>query len=295
MTDSAKASLTFPKADGGRFRGLSRFILAYPVMAAGFGILVAIALASVLAPLLGTVDPAAVAVARSIRPPSFVSPFGTDMLGRDLYSRTLFGGQTSLLIGLTVAALVTVIGGFLGLISGFIRSVDGPLTAVMDGLIAIPSILIAIALMAATQGSVTNVILAITIAEIPRMTRVVRGEVLSLRERSFIDAALTSGSRTHSIIIKHLAPNVVAPSLVQATYVCATAILSESLLSFIGAGVPSTTPTWGNIIADGKQLWQIAPHIVFIPALFLSVTVLGINFVGDGLRDILDPRSGAGE
>jgi peptide/nickel transport system permease protein len=160
----------------------------------------------------------------------------------------------------------------------------------MDGLMSIPPILLAVALMALTRGSVGNVILAITIAEIPRVSRLVRGVVLSLREQPYVDAAVASGTRTPMIILRHILPNTMAPMLVQATYICASAMIVESILSFIGAGTPPTIPSWGNIMAEGRALWQIKPHIVFFPAAFLSVTVLAVNLLGDGLRDALDPR-----
>jgi peptide/nickel transport system permease protein len=161
---------------------------------------------------------------------------------------------------------------------------------VMDGLMSIPPILLAIALMALTRGSVGNVIAAITIAEIPRVSRLVRGVVLSLREQPYVDAAVAAGTRTPMLILRHILPNTVAPMTVQATYICASAMIVEAILSFIGAGVPPIIPSWGNIMADGRALWQAKPFIVFFPAIFLSVTVLAVNLLGDGLRDALDPR-----
>jgi len=160
----------------------------------------------------------------------------------------------------------------------------------MDGLMSIPPILLAIALMALTRASVQNVILAITIAEIPRVSRLVRGVVLSLREQPFVDAAVAAGTRTPMIILRHILPNTLAPMTVQATYICASAMIVEAILSFIGAGTPPIIPSWGNIMAEGRALWQVKPHIVFFPAIFLSLTVLAVNLVGDGMRDALDPR-----
>jgi peptide/nickel transport system permease protein len=160
----------------------------------------------------------------------------------------------------------------------------------IDGMMSIPPILLAIALMALTRGSVGNVVLAITLAEIPRVARLVRGVVLSLREQPYVEAAVASGARAPRIIIRHIIPNTMAPMLVQATYICASAMIIEAILSFIGAGIPPATPSWGNIMAEGRALWQVKFYIVFFPAVFLSITVLAVNLLGDGLRDALDPR-----
>jgi len=243
-----------------------------------------------LAPYLGTVDPTALAPAKRTREPSAVFWFGSDMLGRDIYSRVLFGTRVSLLVGFSVALLSSVAGLAIGLVAGFLRWADGFVMRIMDGLMSIPPILLAIALMALTRGSVGNVILAITIAEVPRVSRLVRGVVLSLREQPYVDAAVASGTRTPMIILRHILPNTLAPMLVQATYICASAMIVEAILSFIGAGTPPTIPSWGNIMAEGRALWQVKPYIVFFPAAFLSVTVLAVNLLGDGLRDALDPK-----
>jgi peptide/nickel transport system permease protein len=212
------------------------------------------------------------------------------MLGRDVYSRVLYGARVSLLVGFAVAAVSSVIGLAIGLLSGFIRVLDAVIMRIMDGLMSIPPILLAIALMALTRGSVGNVIVAISIAEIPRVSRLVRGVVLSLREQPYVEAAIASGTRVPKIIFKHILPNTLAPLIVQATFICASAMITEAILSFIGAGTPPIIPSWGNIMAEGRALWQVKPYIVFFPAVFLSVTVLAVNLLGDGLRDALDPR-----
>ena len=270
--------------------GLLGFLRRNPTIAIGGGLMLLIILMAILAPLLWTVDPTALAPARRTREPSAIYWFGTDMLGRDVYSRVLYGARVSLIVGFAVAFFSSVIGLTIGLTSGFIRWADAIIMRIMDGLMSIPSILLAIALMALTRGSVGNVILAITIAEIPRVSRLVRGVVLSLREQPYVDAAVASGTSTPRIIIRHILPNTLAPLTVQATYICASAMIAESILSFIGAGTPPIIPSWGNIMAEGRALWQVKPYIVFFPAIFLSLTVLAVNLLGDGLRDWLDPR-----
>jgi peptide/nickel transport system permease protein len=271
-------------------RGVLGFLRNHPTVAIGGALLLCLILIGIFAPYLGTVDPTAIAPAKRTRAPSADFWFGTDLLGRDIYSRVLFGTRVSLIVGLSVATLATLAGLTIGLVSGFVRWADSILMRFVDGLMSIPPILLAVALMALTRGSVGNVILSITIAEIPRVSRLVRGVVLSLREQPYVDAAIASGTRTPMIILRHILPNTLAPMLVQATYVCASAMIVESILSFIGAGTPPTIPSWGNIMAEGRALWQIKPYIVFFPAAFLSVTVLAVNLLGDGLRDALDPR-----
>jgi peptide/nickel transport system permease protein len=271
-------------------RGFIGFLRNNPTVAIGGALLLALVLIGIFAPYLWTVDPTALAPSRRLRAPSADHWFGTDALGRDVYSRVVYGTRVSLTVGLSVALLATLAGLAIGLVSGFVRWADGIVMRVMDGLMSIPPILLAIALMALTRGSVGNVIMAITVAEIPRVSRLVRSVVLSLREQAYVDAAIASGTRTPMIILRHILPNTMAPMLVQATYVCASAMIVESILSFIGAGTPPTIPSWGNIMAEGRALWQVKPYIVFFPAAFLSVTVLAVNLVGDGLRDALDPR-----
>jgi peptide/nickel transport system permease protein len=274
--------------------GLVGFVRRHPTIAFGGALLTLIVLMGVFAPYIGTVDPTSLAPAQRTRAPSAAHWFGTDMLGRDIYSRVVYGARVSLSVGFSVALFASAVGLAIGLVSGFVRRADGIVMRVMDGLMSIPPILLAIALMALTRGSVGNVILAITIAEIPRVSRLVRGVVLSLREQPYVDAAVAAGTRTPMIILRHILPNTVAPMTVQATYICGGAMIVEAILSFIGAGTPPTIPSWGNIMAEGRALWQVKPFMVFFPAAFLSVTVLAVNLVGDGLRDALDPRSAKG-
>lgn len=277
--------------DGGKRRvGLWRLVRRYPTIAIGGLLVSAVILMAIFAPFLGTTDPTAISTRLRTREPSAQFWFGTDMLGRDIYSRVLYGARVSLIVGFSVAILASVLGLAVGLVAGFIRAADAVIMRVMDGIMSIPSILLAVALMALTRGSVGNVILAITIAEIPRVSRLVRGVVLSLREQPYVDAAVAAGTRTPMIIIKHILPNTLAPIIVQATYICAAAMITEAILSFIGAGTPPIIPSWGNIMAEGRALWQVKFYIVLIPAIFLSITVLAVNLLGDGLRDALDPR-----
>ena len=266
------------------------FIYRHPTIVVGGTLVAIMILIALLAPFLGTRDPTALAPARRTREPSALYWFGTDMLGRDVYSRVIYGSQISLMVGFAVAALAGLMGTTLGLLSGFIRPLDAVIMRFMDGLMSIPPILLAIALMALTRASVRNVIIAISIAEFPRVCRLVRGVVLSLREQPYVEAAIASGTRTPVIIVKHILPNTLAPLMVQLTFICASAMIAEATLSFIGAGTPPIVPSWGNIMAEGRALWQVKPYIVFFPTIFLSITVLAVNLLGDGLRDALDPR-----
>jgi peptide/nickel transport system permease protein len=272
-------------------RGLWGLARTYPTSALGAALLIFLILCAVFAPWIATADPTALATAKRTRPPSAENWFGTDMLGRDIFSRVVYGARISLLVGFSVAFFASLAGLFVGLVSGFLRGADTIIMRVMDGLMSIPPILLAIALMALTRGSVGNVILAISVAEFPRVVRLVRSVVLSVREQPYVDGAITSGTTTPMIIWRHILPNTLAPLTVQATYICASAMITEAILSFIGAGTPPIIPSWGNIMADGRALWQVKPFVVFFPALFLSITVLSVNLLGDGLRDALDPRA----
>ena len=283
----ALADVLPPRKQRGR---IATFIRRNPTIVIGGSLLMIMVLIAILAPWLGTVDPTALAPAKRTRPPSEQFWFGTDMLGRDVYSRVIYGSRISLIVGFAVALVASAMGTFVGLVSGFIRAADAILMRVMDGLMSIPSILLAIALMALTRASVQNVIIAISVAEFPRVSRLIRGVVLSLREQPFVEAAVASGTRLPVIILKHILPNTLAPLMVNATFICASAMIIEASLSFIGAGTPPIIPSWGNIMAEGRALWQVKPYIVFFPAVFLCITVLSVNLLGDGLRDALDPR-----
>ena len=267
-----------------------RRLASHRALLVGTAILLVLVFVAIAAPLLGTVDPAALSPARRNRAPSALFWFGTDQLGRDLYSRVLYGTRVSLIVGLAVAVLSAAAGIVVGTIAGYVRWTDGILMRMMDGLMSIPPILLAIALMTLTRGSLGNVILAITISEIPRVARVVRGALLSLREQPFVLAAVATGVSVPWIMLRHILPNIMAPVIIQATYICGAAMLTEAILSFIGAGLPPTIPSWGNIMAEGRALWQVKPYMIAFPAMFLSIAILAVNLVGDGLRDALDPR-----
>ncbi len=271
-----------------------RFVRRNPEIAIGGFLLALMGFLSIFAPLLGTVDPRAIATSSRLRPPSAEHWFGTDMLGRDLYSRVLYGGRISLTIGVLSAAFSALFGTAIGLMSAFGAVMDSVIMRVMDGIMSIPAVLLAIALMAVAGASVQNVILAVTIVESPRVARLIRGVVLSLKQQQYVEAAIAAGSSMPRIVIRHLLPGIVGPLIVQATFVWATAMILEAALSFIGAGTPPSIPSWGNIMSDGKALWQVKPFLIFIPAGFLSATLLAVNLLGDGLRDLLDPRLSKG-
>jgi peptide/nickel transport system permease protein len=269
---------------------LREIVRRHPMVVAGSALLLAMVAMAVFAPYLGTVDPQALSPIRRLRPPSAQYWFGTDMLGRDVYSRVVYGARISLVVGLSVALFSSFVGLAVGLVAGFSRPVDSVVMRVMDGMMAIPAVLLAIALMALTKASIENVIFAITVAEVPRVSRLVRGVVLSLREQPFVEAARATGTRSWRILVRHILPNTLAPLIVQGTYICAAAIITEAILSFLGAGTPPNIPSWGNIMAEGRSLFQVAAYIILFPGMFLSMTVLAVNLVGDGLRDALDPR-----
>jgi peptide/nickel transport system permease protein len=261
-------------------------------------------LVALAAPWLGTVDPTLFdAASRDLKPGAdgeimaldgevtkHTFRMGSDSFGRDIYSRVLYGTRVSLVVGLASALLAVFFGVLCGLAAGYIRWLDGPLMRVMDGIMAIPAILIAIAVVALWRASLPTVIVAIAIPEIPRVTRLVRSLVLSIREEPYVEAAVALGTPTRKIMFGHILPNTIAPLLVQATYICAFSILLEAILSFLGVGLPPDIPTWGNIMAEGRVQFVAYPHNVFFPGLFLAVTVLAVNILGDGLRDTLDPK-----
>jgi len=260
-----------------------------PTIIAGVLLLAALAALALLAPWL-TADPFKQAPINRLRPPSERFWFGTDQFGRDVFARTIHGARVSLVVGISVALVSSALGLALGLMCGYFRRIDGVVMRVMDGLMAIPSILLAIALITLTRPGLGIVIAAIVTPEVPRVVRVVRSVVLTIRSQPYIESAIAGGTRNFKLLARHILPNTVGPLIVQATYVCASAMLIEAGLSFLGAGVPPEIPSWGNIIAQGRTFFQIAPWTILIPGAFLALTVLAVNLLGDGLRDRLDPR-----
>ncbi|HAE46225.1 MAG: peptide ABC transporter permease [Tistrella sp.] len=253
-------------------------------------VLAVILLATLFAPLLAPHDPLALSPLNRLKPPGGDFPLGTDALGRDLLSRVLHGGRVSLLIGIGTAAVSIMAGLVIGLVAGFFRTADAVIMRVMDAFMAIPPVLLAVALVAIHGASILSVILAITFSEIPRVVRLVRSVVLSAREEPYVEAAMTLGTRMPVILWRHLMPNTLAPLIVQGTYICASAILIESILSFLGLGIGTETPSWGNIMAEGRSYFLLKPSLIFWPGLLLSLCVLAINILGDAARDMLDPR-----
>ncbi len=256
-------------------------------MILGLACLAVILVAGVAAPYLGTIDPTSLHPIARLREPARQFWFGTDQYGRDIYSRTLYGGRISLLVGVTVGLVSLAVGIVMGLVTGFYRRVDAIVMRVMDGLMAIPAILLALALMALLRASVRNVIIALVIPEIPRVVRVVRASVLSLREHTMVEAARAMGAEAPRILTVYVLPALFAPLIVQGTYICASAMLYEAYLSFLGAGTPPDIPSWGNIMAEGRAYVQRAFWIILFPGGFLAATVLAVNLVGDALRDLL--------
>jgi peptide/nickel transport system permease protein len=287
-----RVAATIPRQPAWRQRlgARARWLRRHPIILAGLLLLGAMLLIAIASPLFATHDPIRVDPLGRLRPPGAEHWFGTDHLGRDVYSRVIYGSRISLLVGFTVALLSTVLGLTIGLVTGFIRKLDAVIMRIMDGLMAIPSILLAIALISLSESSIQNVIIAITIPEVPRVVRLVRSVVLTLRDQLFVDAAVSLGARLPRILAFHIMPNAIAPLIVQATYVCASAIIIEAILSFLGAGTPPEVPSWGNIMAEGRTYVMVAAWIVLFPGIFLTLVVLGVNLLGDGLRDTLDPR-----
>jgi peptide/nickel transport system permease protein len=289
MADIAAIPATLAPRRAGRSARAWRFVRRNPTMVVGLIILSAMLLAALAAPWIAG-DPYAMKPVQRFTPPSDILWFGTDNLGRDVYARTIYGARVSLAVGLTVAMVAVSIGLVIGVLAGFFRPVEVIVMRLMDGLMAIPAILLAIALVSLFKGSVLIVIIAIIVPEVPRVARLVRAVVLTTREQPYVEAAVASGTRIRKILWRHILPSTFSPLIVQATYICASAILIEAGLSFLGAGTPPEIPTWGNMIASSRVYLARAPWTVFCPGLALALVVLSVNLVGDGLRDRLDPR-----
>ncbi len=267
-----------------------KFLASGPIVTIATICLTLVVASAIFATWLAPHDPLQLVPSLRLKPASAEFPLGTDAYGRDLLSRILYGGRVSLLIGIGAAVISIVIGLAIGLVSGFFKWIDAVIMRIMDGLMAIPSILLAIAVISLSGASIKTVLIAIVIPEIPRVVRLVRSVVLSAREEPYVEAAFAMGSSLPKILWRHLMPNTIAPLIVQGTYICASAILTEAILSFLGAGINPETPTWGNIMAEGRAFFQIKPSLIFWPGLLLSIAILSINLIGDATRDALDPR-----
>jgi peptide/nickel transport system permease protein len=264
--------------------------LRQPLVLFGAVVIALMILAAVFAPLLAPIDPLSLDPVGRLRPPSDTNWFGTDQFGRDIWSRVVYGARVSLVVGVAVSVFAVAIGLVIGLAAGYIRLLDAIVMRVMDGLMAIPGVLLAIALVSLSGASLLTVIVAITVPEVPRVVRLVRAVVLSVREEPYVEAAIAVGTRLPLILVRHILPNSIPPLIVQATYICASAMLTEAILSFLGAGTPPEIPSWGNMMAEGRLFFPIAPRIVLLPGVALALTILAVNVLGDGLRDRLDPK-----
>jgi peptide/nickel transport system permease protein len=277
------------EASRSRFGEMKETLARGPVLAA-LAILVLIALAGMLAPLLWTIDPLALNPRLRLRPESAAHWMGTDAFGRDMYSRVLYGARISLLVGLVVAVVSVGIGLLLGVVAGYFRLLDSIIMRIMDGVMAIPGILLAIALVTLSGASLVTVVVAIAVSEIPRVVRLVRSVILTVRTEPYVEAAIALGTPTPVILVRHMVPNTVAPLIVQGTFIFASAMLTEAGMSFLGVGLPPEIPSWGNIMAEGRTYFQLKPGLILYPGLLLALTVLSVNVLGDALRDALDPR-----
>ncbi|MET0612088.1 MAG: ABC transporter permease [Pseudomonas caspiana] len=283
---SKSASLTLP-GPRRRLIGLPQVPL---VSAISLVVLVLIIAMAIFAPWVANHDPVALSPANRLKPPSADFWLGTDAYGRDLFSRIVYGAQVSLMVGIGVTVLSILIGLPLGLLAGYFRGLDAVLMRIMDGLMAIPGVLLAIAIVSLSSAGIWTVMIAIMIPEIPQVVRLVRSRVLSAREEPYVEAAVLMGTSTFRILLRHLMPTTLAPLIVQGTYICASAILTEAILSFLGAGIGTEIPSWGNIISEGRVYFQLKPSLVLWAGLALSLCILSINLLGDSVRDALDPR-----
>jgi peptide/nickel transport system permease protein len=288
MTDAALQAPAV-RAPGAAFRAW-RFAMRNLTILVGGTLLTVLIAVSLAAPLIAHYDPIALNLPHRFRGPDALHWFGTDNYGRDVFARTLYGGRVSLMVALSVAVLSGVIGTIIGLLAGMFRWLDPIAMRIMDGLMAIPAILLAVAMMTLWRPGVLSVIIAITVPEVPRVVRLVRSVVLVIREQPYVQAATAIGTRFPRLLLRHILPNALTPIVVQATYICASAVLLEAYLGFLGVGIPPEVPSWGNIIANGRTLVQIAFWVILFPGGFLGVMVLAINMLGDGVRDLLDPR-----
>ena len=268
-----------------------RRFLSNRMAVTGCALLAIIFLMAILAPLLATQPPLAMKVTDRLKAPSAAHWFGTDEFGRDVYSRVVHGSRISIAVGLSVVMISSVFGLILGLYSAYYRHLDNLIMRVVDGLMAFPAVLLAIAIMAALGPKIENVIISISVVYIPTVARTVRSAALVVREQTYIEAIRALGGKPWRIIWRHIAPNCMSPLIVQATFIFAYAVIIEASLSFLGAGTPPPQPSWGNILSDGRTLIRQAWWIMVFPGIAIVMTVLGLNLIGDGLRDLLDPHT----
>jgi len=283
---AAASNVLTPLLSGARLRR----VLAHRSLAVGAILVALVVVAAIGADVIAPTPPNAMHYAARFLPPGADGWFGTDAYGRDVFSRVVHGARTSLMIGLGVVVLNAIFGTLIGAVAGYIRSLDDPLMRIMDGLMAFPTVLLSIAISATLGASILNVIIALSVTYAPRTARVVRASVLVLRETEFVEASIVVGAGLPRILLRHLLPNAMAPLLVQLTFVFAYAVIAEAVLSFLGLGPPPPTPSWGNMIAEGRDYLREAFWISFFPGMAVAMTVLGLNLLGDGLRDALDPR-----
>lgn len=272
-------------SNGNRTIGGSNLLLI-----AAIAFLVLVTLAAIFAPLMTSADPIFIDPVNRLKPPSADFWFGADTMGRDVFARVVYGARTSLTVGIAAAAVSLMLGLLIGLVSGYFPVIDGILMRVMDGIMSIPSIVLAVALVAITGANLYTVLLAIILPEFPRVVRLVRGVILGLRNEPYVEAAISLATPTWRILLRHMLPNTLAPLIVQGSFILASAILTEAVMSFLGVGLPPEVPSWGNVIAEGRTYFQLRPGLIFFPGVFLALTVLAINLIGDALRDALDPK-----
>ena len=271
-------------------RAQLRQTVLHPAVLVALALLAIVLLVALLAPLLWTTDPIAIDPVHRLRAASAEHWLGTDAFGRDVYSRVIYGARVSLLVGLSVSIASVLLGLVMGVVAGYVRALDAVVMRVMDGLMAIPGILLAIALVSLSGAGLGTVIIAITIPEVPRVVRLVRSVILTIRGEPYVEAAIALGTRLPQLLLRHMVPNTVAPLIVQGTFIFASAMLIEASMSFLGVGLPPEIPSWGNIMADGRIYFQLRPGLILYAGALLSVTVLSINILGDAMRDALDPR-----
>lgn len=275
----------------GRMRRLWNALRKSPRGLAGLIVLAVVMLAGALAPWLTPYDPLVQSLAEALQPPSWQHWMGTDSFGRDVLTRVLFGTQASLLSGVLAVIGAVLIGGGLGAVAGYYGGrLDNVILRGMDVLLALPTLLLAIAIVSALGGGLTNMLIAIGLAQIPIYCRTVRGEVLKVREQEFIEVARSLGQRDGRIIVRHVLPNCAAPIIIRVAMGMAATILACASLSFIGLGVAPPTPEWGSMLSGGREYLRTHPHLTIFPGLMIMITVLALNFIGDGLRDAMDPR-----